>query len=222
MQVLLLPRRRASVSNVAVFAAALLRCTAAMATELRRRWRSDQSRCRRREGRRRQLATQIRGPVSHSESRICSQRRAVQVAIALDSTPSTRRLVCYMAWKLTLTQLLLDPRSAMAARLVFVLAAALAVVIRATPSPRDSPLWRYAPRGRRAGTAAARRPFRPSPWTGFVRRRTCASRAAVAPGRAAPRAAPPTQPRCSSPRPASRVVSRDSPTKTRFIKGVVS
>ena len=81
-----------------------------------------------------------------------------------------------MAWKLTLTQLLLDPRSAMAARLVFVLAAALAVAIRATPSPRDSPLWRYAPRGRRAGTAAARRPFRPSPRTGFVRRRTCASR----------------------------------------------
>ena len=153
---------------------------------------------------------------------LCSQRRAVQVAIALDSMPSTRRLVCSMAWKLTLTQTLLDPRSAMATRLVVVRAAVLAVAIRATPSPRDSPLWRYAPRGRRAGTAAARRPFRPSPRTGFVRRRTCASHAAVATGRAAPRAAPPTQPRRSSPRPASRVVRRDSPTKTRFIKGVVS
>ena len=46
--------------------------------------------------------------------------------------------------------------------------------------------------------------------------------AAVAPGRAAPRAAPPASPRRSLPRPASRVVSRDSPTKTRFIRGVVS
>ena len=200
MQVLLHPRRRASVSNVAVFAAALLRCTAAMAAEHRRRWRSDQSRCRRRGGPRRRVATQIQGPASHSESRICAQWRGVQASIALDPTPSPRRLVCSMAWKLTLTQLLLDPRSAMATRLVVVRAAALAVAIRATPSPRDSPLWRYAPRGRRAGTAAARRPFRLSPRTGFVRRRTCASHAAVAPGRAAPRAAPPTSPRRSSPR----------------------
>ena len=119
-------------------------------------------------------------PKSKVRRRIARAASALSGAVsrrrALDSTPSTRRLVCYMAWKLTLTQLLLDPRSAMAARLVFVLAAALAVAIRATPSPRDSPLWRYAPRGRRAGTAAARRPFRPSPWTGFVRRRTCASR----------------------------------------------
>ena len=44
--------------------------------------------------------------------------------------------------------------------------------------------------------------------------------AAVAPGRAAPRAAPPASPRRSSPRPASRWVRRDSPTKTRFIKGL--
>ena len=64
----------------------------------------------------------------------------------------------------------------MAMRLVFILATAAAVAIRATRSPRDSPVWRYARRGRRAGTAAARRPFRLSPRTGFVRRRTCASR----------------------------------------------